>query len=135
MKESSPAHQCLEIIVAESVGALGVQRSQVAVSLAGSSGAVGLPRGREGGVDVGLVVDAVSEGGAPSLADGVGAGEGHHLPGRESLRFEFGDDGIQVFEESRKVTVSTALVGRCRISSPTGTEYDGPPNYIHVENQ
>lgn len=89
MKQPTPSHQVLIIIVIESGWRPDIQRGQIGI--AARSRASCPARGGELRVDVGVVVDPVSESGAAGLADRVAAGECRHVTGVEAFGGEHGD--------------------------------------------
>ena len=91
MEESSLGDQVGVVGVVESVRGCHVQRREV--SVAARPRAVGLPPLGEGGLDVGIVVDAVPEGGTTTRSERVRAGERHQVPQAEPLVGEAGHEG------------------------------------------
>lgn len=92
MKQPPPVHQVHIIVVSEPIRSLYIEGCQAGVAGAtGERRAGGSPAGGEGGVDVGVVVDAAAEGGAAGEADRVAAGEGGQVAGGQALGREAGD--------------------------------------------
>lgn len=71
MQQALKRDEILVVVIVEHRRRLQIERRQVVVARAGCLWAIRLPRLREGGVDVGVVVYVGAEVGAPCLAYGV----------------------------------------------------------------
>lgn len=90
-----------------------VERGQVCV--AACERTVVSPLFGEGGIDVGIVVDASSEESTTSHTNSVGAREGSHLIGVEAFGIEHRDERRKVGAWPREVVISVTLARRPRI--------------------
>ncbi|WOL02079.1 hypothetical protein Cni_G10798 [Canna indica] len=89
VEEPFPRHEVPVVGVVECGRRLDVERRWDGAAAARAS----LPtEGGEAGVDVGVVIDAVGEGGSGGLADGMGAGENGHVAWAEALVMEVLDE-------------------------------------------
>jgi hypothetical protein len=100
-----------------------VQREEVVVAAGARAVVPQVPRVRrvQRGVRrgvAGLVVQPLPEAGAPGQADGVGAGERHHVDHAQALVPELGDDGGQRVVRRRDVVVGGLQVGGERVAPP-----------------
>jgi hypothetical protein len=102
--------------VVEGVRRLVVERREVAVA----AGARLLALPGEGGVDVGLGVDAAAEDEAARLPHGVRSRERRHVARREPLGRERGDEGRDAGARAREVGVGGALARRARVLPEDG---------------
>ena len=123
VEQPLPGHQVLVVGVVERLGGPDVDGRQRGVAGAAVAGlrARLLPERREGGVDVGVAVDAAAEGGAPGLPDGVRARQRRHVARRQALVAEHGDEGGEARPWPREVAVRVALARRPRV----------PPAEVH----
>jgi hypothetical protein len=115
VEQPLPGHQVLVVGVVERLGGLDVDGGQRGVAAGLRAGL--LPERREGGVDVGVVVDAVAERGAPGLPDGVRARQRRHVARRQTLVAEHGDEGGEAGPGPREVGVRVALARRPRVTA------------------
>lgn len=101
MKQPPPGQKVTVVIVVEPVWSLYVEGGEVGVAAGRRADAA--PVGGERRVNVGFVVDAGAEGGALGEADGVGAGEHHHVAGGQALGGERRDKGGEVGGRRRQI--------------------------------
>jgi len=120
--EQAPLRQQVGVVVrVEPRRRLHVHGRQVAVA-AGLRARLLPERRREGGVDVGVAVDAAAEGGAPGLPDGVRARQRRHVARRQALPAEQRDERTQARRRLREVAVGKGRARRRRV----------PPAQRHV---
>jgi hypothetical protein len=124
VEQPLPAHQVPVVGVVERRRGLRVDGRERAVA-AGLRARL-LPERRECGVDVGVVVDAVTEVGAPGLPDGVRAGECRHVACREALVAEHGDERGEAGVGPGEVGVGSALARRLRVAAAQVHRPRGP---------
>ena len=120
MEQAPLQHQVGVVVRVEPRRRLLVDGRQVAVA-AGLRARL-LPERREGGVDVGVAVDAAAEGGAPGLPDGVRARQRRHVARRQALPAEQRDERAQAGRRRREVAVGEGRARRRRV----------PPAQRHV---
>lgn len=116
--------------VVEHVGGGRVERRRVVVA-AGGVGATRLQRGGEGGVEVGLVVEAAAKVGAPGLPDGVRARQRDHVARRQALVGEGLDQVGEVGRRRREVVVRRVQARR-RPVSPAQLDVPRRPAQLHT---
>jgi hypothetical protein len=116
VEQAPPRQQVGEVGRVEPHRRLHVDGRQVAVA-AGPRARL-LPQRREGGVDVGVAVDAAAEGGAPGLPDGVRARQRRHVARRQALPAEQGDERAEAGRRGREVAVGERGAGRRRVPPP-----------------
>ena len=114
VEQAPPRQQVGEVGRVEGHRGLRVDGRQVAVA-AGPRARL-LPERREGGVDVGVAVDAGAEGGAPGLPDGVRARQRRHVARREALPAEQGDERGEAGRRRRQVLVGEGRARRRRVA-------------------
>jgi len=115
MEEPTPCHEVLVVVVVKPVRGP-VEGSKVGVLSRGR--AVSPSGGSEAGVDVGLIVDAVPEGGTPGQANSMAPRQGGHVTGIEALGSEGGDEGGKAGERRWDLAVGTAQASGPCISPP-----------------
>jgi hypothetical protein len=115
VEQAELGHEVAEVAVVEPDGAHGVQRRQVAVAGPGLRLADLPPLRREPGADVGVVVHAGTEGGAPRRADRVRARQRHQVPRVQPLGRERRHQRRRARRRRRQVAVRRRLARRARV--------------------